>query len=79
MVVEKSVILLYGDTTTFIHSMVMGTSLVFRSQHHLKKVLWSPTTGFMMLLDEMASDLMEAPPVFVALLTIMLQDKHAVE
>ena len=79
MVVEKLVILLFGATTIFTPSMVMETFQGYRFLRHLKKVLWSPTTGFTMLQVAMAFDLMEVPLVFVVPLIIMFQGKLAVE
>ena len=79
VVEEKSVILLFGATTIFTPSMVMGIFQGYRYQRHLKKVLWSPTTGFTMLQAAMAFDLMEAPLVFAVPHITMLQGKRAVE
>ena len=79
VVEEKSVILLFGATTIFTPSMVMGIFQGSRFLRHLKKDLWLPTTGFTMPQAGMAFDLMEAPLEFAVPPITMFQGKRAVE
>ena len=78
VVQEKLAILLFGVTTTFTPSMAMEIFQGYRFLHHLKKDLWSPTTGFTMRQVVMVFDLMEVLLEFAVLHIIMFPGKRVV-